>query len=232
MDSESSEHAGPGCRFPPRQDLITAVTDLAHPLAQRMRAVFYLRTLGGADAGAALTEALVNKAGTTLFRHEIAYVLGQMEARAAIPTLLAVLRDASDDAIVRHECGEALGAIADPDTLSALEALCDDAAPEVGRRGRSAAGERRAARASMWGHPWSLLDWYARAGRTDCHSQRPAVRVAACTQLGATSAVEGWVAAVSLADTSPPRRSQRRARLQRSACAGLSSTATTRVRGT
>ena len=75
--------------------------------------------------------ALLNKAGTTLFRHEVAYVLGQMEAAASVPTLLRVLADGSYDAIVRHECGEALGAIADPSTLPAVEAHCSDVTPEV-----------------------------------------------------------------------------------------------------
>ncbi len=47
--------------------------------------------------------ALANKAGSTLFRHEIAYVLGQMQAKSAIPRLLSVLGDTTDDPIVRHE---------------------------------------------------------------------------------------------------------------------------------
>jgi HEAT repeat protein len=46
---------------------------------------------------------MMNKGGTTLFRHEIGYVLGQMQARAAVPHLLTVLRDVDDDPIVRHE---------------------------------------------------------------------------------------------------------------------------------
>lgn len=75
--------------------------------------------------------ALANKEGTTLFRHELAYVLGQMQAKTAVPTLLAVLKDASDDPIVRHESGEALGAIADPSTLADLEAYSTDPRPEV-----------------------------------------------------------------------------------------------------
>jgi deoxyhypusine monooxygenase len=66
-----------------------------------------------------------------LFRHEIAYVLGQMLAKAAIPTLSEVLQDTTDDPIVRHESGEALGAIADPSTLPLLEKFADDARPEV-----------------------------------------------------------------------------------------------------
>src|SRR4051794_20481248 len=112
--------------FPPEGELIAVLGNLALPIAQRMRAVFYLRTLGGDAAVAAMCAALVDKAGTILFRHEIGYCLGQMEAKGAIPVLLRVLRDASDDAIVRHECGEALGAIADPATLPDLEACCSD----------------------------------------------------------------------------------------------------------
>jgi hypothetical protein len=53
--------------------------------------------------------ALANKVGSTLFRHEIAYVLGQMQAKTAIPRLLSVLADASDDPIVRHEVREGGG---------------------------------------------------------------------------------------------------------------------------
>jgi len=50
--------------------------------------------------------ALANKKGSTLFRHEIAYVLGQMQAKSAIPRLLSVLADSTDDPIVRHEVSE------------------------------------------------------------------------------------------------------------------------------
>ena len=47
--------------------------------------------------------ALLNRAGSCLFRHEVAYVLGQMRAKTAVPALLEVLADAGDDPIVRHE---------------------------------------------------------------------------------------------------------------------------------
>jgi deoxyhypusine monooxygenase len=96
-----------------------------------MRAIFYLRSLGGADSVAALCAALRDRGGSTLFRHEIAYVLGQMRASEAAETLSAVLRDAGDDAIVRHEAAEALGAIADPASLPLLDEFSADARPEV-----------------------------------------------------------------------------------------------------
>lgn len=118
-------------KFPPTEDLINVLLDLSKPIAQRMRAVFYLRTIGGDDAVQALCKGLKNKEGTCLFRHEIAYVLGQMQAKNAITTLTEVLSDASDDPIVRHESGEALGAIADPSSLEALEKFSKDERPEV-----------------------------------------------------------------------------------------------------
>jgi deoxyhypusine monooxygenase len=54
-----------------------------------------------------------------------------MQATSAIPSLVRVLTDATDDPVVRHESGEALGAIADPSTLPVLEECCKDARPEV-----------------------------------------------------------------------------------------------------
>ena len=88
---------------PPLADLLSTLHDLTRPIAARMRAIFYLRTLGGTENALALCTALRNAQGTALFRHEIAYVLGQMQEAAAVPDLLAVLRDTSDDTVVRHE---------------------------------------------------------------------------------------------------------------------------------
>lgn len=118
-------------KFPPTPELVACVTDNSRPIAQRMRAVFYLRTIGGDVAVDALCRALKNKSGTCLFRHETAYVLGQMEARGAVPDLVSVLKDSSDDPIVRHEAGEALGAIADPESLAVLDEHSTDVRPEV-----------------------------------------------------------------------------------------------------
>jgi hypothetical protein len=47
--------AGHGAfRFPPKDELKAVLLDLSKPVAQRMRAIFYLRTLGGDDAVEAL----------------------------------------------------------------------------------------------------------------------------------------------------------------------------------
>lgn len=134
MSSDAAEPGSEGghhFKFPPTPELVACVTDNTRPIAQRMRAVFYLRTIGGDVAVDALCRALKDKSGTCLFRHETAYVLGQMEARGAVPVLIAVLQDASDDTIVRHEAGEALGAIADESALPVLDEHASDPRPEV-----------------------------------------------------------------------------------------------------
>jgi hypothetical protein len=41
-------------KFPPKEDLIKIIGDLSRPLPQRMRSIFYLRTLGGQDSVEAL----------------------------------------------------------------------------------------------------------------------------------------------------------------------------------
>lgn len=42
---------------------------------------------------------------SALLKHELAYCLGQMQDRQAIPTLTAVLKDAQQEPMVRHEAG-------------------------------------------------------------------------------------------------------------------------------
>lgn len=80
------------------------------PLYQRYQAMFALRNRGDTESVKALAEGL--GCSSALFRHEIAFVLGQMQHPAAIPQLTTNLRDAAENAMVRHECAEALGAIA------------------------------------------------------------------------------------------------------------------------
>ena len=46
---------------------------------------------------------------SALFRHEVAYVLGQMQQPSAIPHLSEVLANSKEHDMVRHEAAEALG---------------------------------------------------------------------------------------------------------------------------
>uniref|UniRef100_A0A8C0F199 Deoxyhypusine hydroxylase n=1 Tax=Bubo bubo TaxID=30461 RepID=A0A8C0F199_BUBBB len=69
--------------------------------------------------------------GSALLKHELAYCLGQMQDEAAIPVLIRVLEDTSQEPMVRHEAGEALGAIGNPDVLDILKRYSGDPVVEV-----------------------------------------------------------------------------------------------------
>uniref|UniRef100_A0A2I3G9D7 deoxyhypusine monooxygenase n=1 Tax=Nomascus leucogenys TaxID=61853 RepID=A0A2I3G9D7_NOMLE len=98
--------------------------DESRPLFERYRAMFALRNAGGEEAALALAEGL--HCGSALFRHEVGYVLGQLQHEAAVPQLAAALARCAENPMVRHECAEALGAIARPACLAALQAHADD----------------------------------------------------------------------------------------------------------
>jgi deoxyhypusine monooxygenase len=61
-----------------------------------------------------------------LFRHEIAYVLGQMMEPATVPALFKVLQNESEHKMVRHEAAEALGAIGTEEAEMMLEKYKED----------------------------------------------------------------------------------------------------------
>lgn len=101
-----------------------ALLDEARPLFERYRAMFALRNVGGKEAALALAEGL--QCGSALFRHEVGYVLGQLQHEAAVPGLAATLARTTESPMVRHECAEALGAIARPACLAALREHIED----------------------------------------------------------------------------------------------------------
>lgn len=98
--------------------------DEALPLFHRYRAMFSLRNNGSDEAVISL--ALGLKCKSALFRHEIAYVLGQMQNKACIAQLTNNLKDQSESAMVRHECAEALGSIASGDCTEVLTEYLED----------------------------------------------------------------------------------------------------------
>ncbi len=99
------------------------------PMFERMRAVFALRNVGGTAAVDALAEAFHDP--SALLRHEIAYVMGQMQDPHAIDVLSRVLADADEHVMVRHEAAEALGAIGEERARPVLVEFLDDPNPEV-----------------------------------------------------------------------------------------------------
>ncbi len=78
---------------------------------ERYRAMFALRNLGGTDAVRILTDAF-QSSKSALLKHEVAYVLGQMQDAHATARLKVVLEDATENPMVRHEAAEAMGSIA------------------------------------------------------------------------------------------------------------------------
>lgn len=68
---------------------------------------------------------------SALFRHEIAYVLGQMQHPAAVPALCAALQHSDESPMVRHEAAEALGSIGKEECLAVLQHYRADVEPVV-----------------------------------------------------------------------------------------------------
>ncbi len=98
--------------------------DSSKPLFSRYRALFSLRNLGGEEAVRAITSGFQDS--SSLFKHEVAYVLGQLQDPAAISSLARRLEDRDESPMVRHECAEALGSIASEECLELLRHFRED----------------------------------------------------------------------------------------------------------
>lgn len=85
--------------------------DKKRPLFERYGAMFALRNRGGDDAVRELGIALVQDDTSALLRHEVAFVLGQMQRPVALDALAESLSRAAEHSMVRHESAEALGAL-------------------------------------------------------------------------------------------------------------------------
>jgi len=100
------------------------LTDPSQSLFQRYRAMFALRNRGDAEAVLALATGFNDH--SALFRHEIAYVMGQLQHPAAVPSLTQRLEDKKEHPMVRHEAAEALGAIGTDPTAPVLTRYQND----------------------------------------------------------------------------------------------------------
>lgn len=103
---------------PSISNLEDTLLDTNLPLFLRYRAMFALRDLASppdlptaVPAINALSKGL--KDPSALFRHEIAFVFGQLCHPASIPSLEAALSDPNEMGMVRHEAAEALGSLGD-----------------------------------------------------------------------------------------------------------------------
>ncbi|KAK8127440.1 deoxyhypusine hydroxylase [Apiospora sp. TS-2023a] len=87
---------------------------------EKYRAMFALRDLASPpDLPTAEPAVLALAKGfsdpSALFRHEIAFVFGQLSHPASIPALTAALSDTAEASMVRHEAAEALGSLGEED---------------------------------------------------------------------------------------------------------------------
>lgn len=106
------------------EEMHCILMDSSKSLFERYRAMFSLRNSGTEDAVLALADGFADE--SALFRHEIAYVFGQMQHPASVPSLIQVLRKETEEPMVRHEAAEALGSIATPECLPILKQYSQD----------------------------------------------------------------------------------------------------------
>uniref|UniRef100_A0A336K972 Deoxyhypusine hydroxylase n=1 Tax=Culicoides sonorensis TaxID=179676 RepID=A0A336K972_CULSO len=106
------------------QELKRILLDDNETLFNRYRAMFSLRNLRTDEATIALAAGL--KGSSALFRHEVAFVLGQLQHECSVPYLAESLHNNEENEMVRHECAEALGAIATEECIKILEPYLKD----------------------------------------------------------------------------------------------------------
>ena len=113
-------------------ELQHTLLDTSLPLFQRYRAMFALRDLASPpDLATAVPAVQALAQGfhdpSALFRHEIAFVFGQLSHPASIPSLVEVLSDRKEASMVRHEAAEALGSLGEEEGVEdVLRRFLDD----------------------------------------------------------------------------------------------------------
>lgn len=107
------------------ENLRLVLIDPNESLFKRYQSMFSLRNLNTDESAMALADGL-DCQDSALFRHEIAFVLGQMQRPITTAKLAKVLAEKSENEMVRHECAEALGAIATDETNQILKNYLND----------------------------------------------------------------------------------------------------------
>ncbi|POY73519.1 hypothetical protein BMF94_3456 [Rhodotorula taiwanensis] len=132
VSSAHSAALSPASSDIPIPELEKTLLDTQLSLFERYRAMFALRNIGSRDAVLALAKGFDDE--SALFRHEIAFVFGQLSSPDSVPSLIEVLRRPHEEDMVRHEAAEALGGIATGDCLPVLKEFAQrDDVPRVVR---------------------------------------------------------------------------------------------------
>jgi deoxyhypusine monooxygenase len=121
----SVDPAPPSTETKDVQVLKSKLIDPELALFKRYRAMFGLREVGTEESVLALCEGLKDTT-SALFRHEVCYVLGQMQHPSSVPALAASLRNINEVHMVRHEAAEALGSVASPEVFAILNEFKND----------------------------------------------------------------------------------------------------------
>lgn len=109
--------------------LESCLLDEEASMFDRYGALFALRNIGDVKAVQSITKAF--KCSSALLKHEVAFVLGQMQNVEAVSALKNVLQDEKENPMVRHEAAEALGSIADASCVALLKQYSQDPEPIV-----------------------------------------------------------------------------------------------------
>lgn len=126
---KSVDPAAPATSCSSVDQLRKVLLDEEKDMYERYAALFALRNDGGNEAVAAIIDSLGSK--SALLRHEVAYVLGQLQDKVASAALSNILKDVNEHPMVRHEAAEALGSIADNQSVALLEEFSADPEPLV-----------------------------------------------------------------------------------------------------
>ena len=107
----------------PTPTLAAMLADESASLWDRYGAMFALRNRGDPSFVAKCLGSVLVRSNSALLKHEVCYVLGQLQeadARARA-SLVKTLEDVSEHPMVRHEAAEAIGSIAAADTEDLLK---------------------------------------------------------------------------------------------------------------
>lgn len=113
-------------------ELREKLLDTERSLFDRYRAMFALRDLASPpDLPTAVPAVKALASGfadpSALFRHEVAFVFGQLSHPASIPSLVETLSNRKEESMVRHEAAEALGSLGDEEGVEdILKGFLDD----------------------------------------------------------------------------------------------------------
>lgn len=111
----------PALKDAPVEQLGDLLCNPEKSLFDRYTAMFSLRNQNTEAAVLQLCRGFADN--SAVFRHEVAYVLGQIQHVASVPALAERLQDLNEHAMVRHEAAEALGSINDERCATLLEAF-------------------------------------------------------------------------------------------------------------